>query len=223
MAKRSTAGFTLLEMMIVITVMGTMAALMAPGIAEFLADARAAAASEELVRLSRHIRARTQTVGLAHLLVYGHTSADSNGLGRIRVYEGMNNHCRQTPWTQAINGTAALGFAPVDELNLASGSYNPPTRSGAATVDDQNRQVIRLTAESVTADNAATSIDTVALCYEPSGATWQGDSDGSTVGFAFVRQSLRIRFTISRSVSSEARGRARPVTFQPGGMARFSF
>lgn len=224
MARRPQAGFTLLEMMVVITVMGTMAALLAPGVGEFLADARGAAASEDLVRLSRHIRSRTQQSGLAHLLVFSSRSDDAGGLGHVRVYEGMNNHCRQTPWTQALNGTVAQGQAPVDELNLGLAQYNPPLGgNSSASVSDTNRQVIRLTAESVTTADVATSMESVVLCYEPSGATWQGTSDGSVVGYGFARQTLRLRFTVARSVNSEARGRSRPVTFQPGGIARFSF
>src|ERR1700753_1681156 len=104
---RSRPVFTLRELMIAITIMGTMAALMAPGIAEFLADTRASAATEDLIRLSRHVRSRAQETGLAHLIVFDASNGISGALGRILVYEGMNNHCRQTPWPQTLSGTVA--------------------------------------------------------------------------------------------------------------------
>jgi prepilin-type N-terminal cleavage/methylation domain-containing protein len=217
MARRQ-AGFTLLEMMVVITVMGTMAALLAPGINEALADARASSAAEDLVRLSRAMRARSQATGLAHLLTFTSDSASAGGLGVITVHEGMNNHCRQTPWRTTITGTVANGHAPVDSLNLAHGNYNPPTGSSSPTAEDNNRQVIRMVAS-----QNEIAVTAIAICYEPSGATWQGPSAAGNVGFAFTRQVQPITFTISRTVNREARGRNRVVRFQPAGIARFTY
>ena len=212
------AGFTLLELMIVVTVMGTMAAMMAPGIGEFLADARASGASEDLIRLSRHVRARVQQTGLAHLLVYSAAVDVSGGLGRVLVYEGMNNHCRQTPWAQAINGTVANGFATVDRLDLGDSSYNAPLSGTTAKKDDLGRQVITLT---VAGSRGAP--DAAVICFEPSGATFEGVGDASEASFAFTAQNAAIVFTVRRSVSGEQRGPNRDVIFPAGGAARFRF
>lgn len=214
--RRQHAGFTLLELMIAITIMGTMAALLAPGIGEFMADARAAGASEDLVRLSRHVRARAQETGLAHLLVYSGLASDAGGLGRIRVFEGMNNHCRQTPWPQTVGGTATDGHAPVDVLDLSSSSYNPG--SSTPSIDDTNRQVIALRVA-----NAIGAPDSAVICYDPSGSTWQGTFSASSIGFVFTRQTTPITFTITRRVSGVTRGADRNVVFQPGGIARFRY
>ena len=140
---RQRAGFTLIELMIAITIMGALVAMVAPGIGEFWADARAASATEDLVRLTRHMRARTQETGLAHMLVFNGTGNESGGLRIVRVYEGMNNHCRQTPWQQTITGTDANGHAAIEVLNMASGNYNP-IASNQPTVDDRDRNVITL-------------------------------------------------------------------------------
>src|SRR4051812_38372508 len=123
---RSIEGYTLLEMSIVVLIMGAMAAMIAPGLGEFMADARASGASEELIRLDRVIRARVNQTGLAHLMLFqaSDDAAGSNGLGRIRVWEGMNNHCNQTPWLQTINGAATLGHVPVDALDMGDSAYN---------------------------------------------------------------------------------------------------
>jgi type II secretory pathway pseudopilin PulG len=206
-----------MEMMIVISIMGTMAALLVPGIAESMSDARAAGAAEDVVRLSRHVRALSQESGLAYLFVFGSNSDDSGGLGRIRVYEGMNNHCRQTPWPQAITGSTADGHAVVDGIDLLT--YNTSSGGRAPTVDDQNRQVIRLQAT----DAAGTVLTTLYLCIEPSGVTWEGASTSSNTGFTFTRQSTPITFTVSRSINSGARGAPRRVMFDSGSIARFKY
>jgi prepilin-type N-terminal cleavage/methylation domain-containing protein len=213
----SRQGFTLLELMIVITVMGTMAALLAPGIGEFMADARASSATEDLVRLSRHIRSRAQETGLAHLMVFGRTSNDRGGLGIFRVYEGMNNHCRTTPWPQTIGGSLSDGHAPVETLDMLT--YNPSGKGLNPTVGDADRQVIAVTAQTGT-DPSPTA---VILCSEPGGTTYEGATDASLAGFAFTRQTVNIKFTITRTVNSEQHGITREVNFPPGGVARFRF
>jgi prepilin-type N-terminal cleavage/methylation domain-containing protein len=216
--RRSRGGFTLLELMIVVTVMGTMAALLAPGVGEFMADARIAAATEDLVRISRHVRARSQESGLAHLLLFGGSNSDSGGLGVVRVWEGMNNHCRQTPWPQTITGLVRDGHAPVEVLDLGASQFNLGLSGNAPSIDDGGRQVISLrVAGSIGAPELAV------ICYEPSGATWQGTAGTSAVGYAFTRQTLPITFTFSRKVNSVTRGADRTVVFQPGGIARFRF
>jgi prepilin-type N-terminal cleavage/methylation domain-containing protein len=214
-------GFTLVELMIVITIMGTMAAMIAPGIGEFLADARAAAAAEALVRTSRHMQARTQQTGLAHLLVFGATNNDSGGLGVVRVYEGMNNHCRQTPWEQAKTGTVVDGHAPVDVLDLSAGDYNPATGGNLPTIDDRDRHVI-----SLRVSGSVGAPDIAVICLEPGGTVWEGAAS-TTVGAGYVfTKPLTIRpivFTISRKMNSAVRGRDRTVLLSTSGIARFKF
>lgn len=205
--------------MIVITIMGTMAAMIAPGIGEFLADARASAAAEALVRISRHMQARTQQTGLAHLLVFTATSNDgSGGLGIVRVYEGMNNHCRQTPWKEAVDGTVENGHAPVDVLNMSSGEYNPA--AGAPTALDQNRQVIALNVVNTVGMTSAV------ICLEPGGTVWEGATASDVgAGYMFTKppSTKGIKFSVSRKVNNVSRGVERTVLFSTSGIARFQF
>jgi prepilin-type N-terminal cleavage/methylation domain-containing protein len=219
--RRQQAGFTLVELMIVITVMGTMAAMIVPGIGEFLADARAANAAEGLVRLTRQMQARTQQTGLAHLMIFGATNNDSGGLGVVRVYEGMNNHCRQTPWDQARNGRDDEGHAPVDVLDLSSGDFNPGAVGSQPTYDDRDRQVI-----SLRVSGAVGAPDAAVICLEPSGAVWEGAASSIVgAGYVFTKPltSRPIVFTVSRRVNSAIRGRDRTVLMSTTGLARFRF
>lgn len=206
--------------MIVITVMGTMAAMIAPGIGEFLADSRAAGAAEALVRLSRHTQARTQQTGLAHLLVFSSAANDGGGLGVVRVYEGMNNHCRQTPWAQTITGKVEDGHAPVDVLDMSSGEYNPSAAGTTPTIDDRDRQVISLRVV------GALGVDAAVICLEPGGAVWEGVSSSvAGAGYTFTKPltTKPIVFTVSRKFNGAVRGRDRSVFFSTSGMARFKF
>jgi prepilin-type N-terminal cleavage/methylation domain-containing protein len=218
---RDRDGFTLIELMIVITIMGAMAAMIAPGIGEFLADSRAAGAAEALVRISRHMQARTQQTGLAHLLVFGSNNNDGGGLGVVRVYEGMNNHCRQTPWAQTISGNANDGHAPVDVLDLSSGEFNPTRADSPPTVDDRDRHVISLRVA-----GAVGAPDAAVICLEPGGTVWEGAASNVVgAGFVFTKplSSKAIVFTVSRKVNSAVRGRDRTVYFSTSGIARFRF
>ena len=205
--------------MIVITIMGIMAAMIAPGIGEFLADARASAAAEALVRISRHMQARTQQTGLAHLLVFTAKSNDgSGGLGIVRVYEGMNNHCRQTPWADTIGGSLENGHAPVEVLDMSSGEYNPA--AGKPTALDQNRQVITLHVVNTV------GVDSAVICLEPSGAVWEGATSSDVgAGYVFTKppSTKGIKFIVSRKMNNVSRGVARTVLFSTSGIARFQF
>jgi len=214
-------GFTLIELMIVITIMGSMVAMIAPGLGEFLADARAASASEAFVRLTRHMQSRTQQTGLAHMLVFTTANGDGGGLGVIRVYEGLNNHCRQTPWAQTIGGTDAQGHAPIEVLDMSSSQYNPVGSGGSPTIDDRDRHVI-----SMRVSGAVGAPDAAVICIEPGGGVWEGAASSTLgAGFVFTKPltTKAILFTVSRRFNGAARGRNRPLLFSTSGLARFSF
>jgi prepilin-type N-terminal cleavage/methylation domain-containing protein len=224
MTRRRSAGFTLFELTVALLIMGTMSALAAPAIGEYMSDARATAATDELVRLNRVIRARVNETGLAHLLRFSSTNnaAGSNGLGLIQVWEGMNNHCRQTPWNQTINGTLANGHFALEQLDLANSAYN--SKSGSApSASDTGRQVIRVSA---TVGGAA--VASLLLCFEPGGRTFTAVTDGTApqVGFTFTDQTAPITFSVTRTYtpsggSVQARGVVREVVYPVGGNGRF--
>jgi len=222
--KRSTEGFTLFELAIVILIMGGMAAMIAPGLSEQMADARAAGAAEELVRLHRLIRARVNSTALAHLFWFQATNdaAGSNGLGNVRVWEGMNNRCSLTPWMWTINGDPDDGHQIIDGVDMGDSAYNLPVDGADPGLDDIGRQIIRIQGRATT----------VILCFEPGGATYTGvvDAGAPDVGFVFTPQTVAETFTVTRSITiagdAEAdrpRGVPRTVVFPAGGNGRLRF
>jgi prepilin-type N-terminal cleavage/methylation domain-containing protein len=218
---RSIEGFTLLEMSIVVLIMGSMAAMIAPGLSEWMADTRASGAAEYLVRINRVVRARVNDTGLAHLMVF-RASDDAQGsyaLGKVQVWEGMNNHCNQTPWMQTIDGSVADGHQQIDGLDLGDPAYNLPMDGHAPTAADSGRQVVRL----------ADALDSklVVLCFEPGGSTFTAVNDGASasIGFRFTPQTVPVVFRVIRSVarsggSPETRGIEREIVFPAGGNGR---
>ena len=213
-------GFTLIELMIVITIMGSMVAMIAPGLGEFLADARAASAAEAFVRLTRHMQSRTQQTGLAHMLIFNTLTGDGGGLGVVRVYEGLNNHCRQTPWTQTIGGADDQGHAPVEVLDMSSSQYNPVRSGTSPTTTDRDRQVIKMQV------TGTVGVDNAVICIEPGGGVWEGAASESVgAGYVFTKPLTNkpIVFTVIREFNRGKRGRDRPLFFSTTGLARFKF
>jgi prepilin-type N-terminal cleavage/methylation domain-containing protein len=194
----SKQGFSLLELMIVIVVMGIITAMIAPGLNEFMADGRHSAAAEQLLRLHRSVRARVSETGLAHLVRFD--SAASGGRGAMQVFEGMNNHCITTPWNDAVVNGAANNHFVVDSYDM----------------DDFNKGAHRVVLTASTA--AAGAVAALDLCFQPNGMVYRRNSAGAT--WTFISLPEPVLFTITRTVDSVGRGVPRQVIFPIGGNAR---
>ncbi len=89
------AGFSLLELMIVVALIGVLAAMMAPNLTAARADAEAANATVNLVRLGSRARAHAMATNLAHLLAW---TPDANGNDSIVLLRGMRPRCNMQTW-----------------------------------------------------------------------------------------------------------------------------
>jgi prepilin-type N-terminal cleavage/methylation domain-containing protein len=209
--RRSAPGFTIIELMIALVVIGVMAATIAPSLTEVLADNRQVSAAMDIVRLARQTRARTIATGTAHMLRYrGDTSeAAGYGLGTIAVHVGMNSKCLQTPWNQSTAPAAGSGQGPREIFHMAD--YNPTNGVTAPRAADESRHVIALETR-FGAEGAAVQTE-ARICYQPNGDTYTG-----TTGLAV--QADPVLIAIRRSVDGVARGRDRQVVFPVGGNAR---
>lgn len=110
---RSREGFTVLELMIVLVIIGVGAALAAPGIGSAISDSRAADVAVDLMRLGREARSEPLTNGRAHVL---HYEAGAEGTGRLELYRGTNNGCNTQVWDLAAEDR-------IDEV--VADDYNP--------------------------------------------------------------------------------------------------
>jgi prepilin-type N-terminal cleavage/methylation domain-containing protein len=201
------AGFTIIEMMIVLCIVGVMAAAIAPSLGELLADNRQSSAAMDLVRLARQTRAQASTSGLAQLIRFrgGNDDAGANGLGAITVYAGMNTKCMRTPWQLTLTPASGTGLGPSRLFHM--GDYNPST--GTPTANDLDRHVIALSAR---LDGGQPQVD-LRVCYQPNGEVYVG-----VPGLAV--QTASVLFSITRTMDRAARGRERQVILPVGGNAR---
>jgi prepilin-type N-terminal cleavage/methylation domain-containing protein len=204
-------GFTIVELMLVMVIIGVLTTLIAPSTGVMLADARAAGAAEDIVRLHRHVRARVLQTGLAHLVMW--SGAGDNGHGTLTVLEGMNNRCSTTPWQSAIDNA----HAPIETLRMAE--YNPAPGNNPSA-NDTFRQVIQLTAKEVTG-TSFTANTGLNVCFQPNGHTYV---DAVAAGFAFTMQPANLVFVVTRRLNTGAgfvtQGLPREVVFPVSGHAR---
>jgi prepilin-type N-terminal cleavage/methylation domain-containing protein len=145
------AGFTLIEMMIAVMIIGVMAVAAAPSFSATLADSRQRSAAVDLLRLANKARSLALASGLAHLL---RIRGAGDQAGTAMVYAGLNGRCSQTPW-ETIAFVELNGHGPIETLDMAS--YNP-TGGGYVIV--------------ARALQDSTALDELWICYQPNGETW---------------------------------------------------
>lgn len=114
--RRSRAGFTLIELMIVVVIVGVTAALVAPGVMRTMGIARANRCQYDAARMFRAARTNAIGTGRAHLVELVPTA----GNVQLNVYIGDSSSCSRSTWGGII-GTAA----PVDGIAEINYTQNP--------------------------------------------------------------------------------------------------
>lgn len=113
--QRRNAGFTLLEALIVIAVIGITAALAAPALGVAMADRRAGDATHALVRIGARARSESMVLGRAHVLAF-----DGAGNGRVQLWRGRSNLCNANNWATIIAGACAGNLNCLEALDMTS-------------------------------------------------------------------------------------------------------
>jgi len=209
--RRRSAGFTIIELLIALVIIGAMAMAVAPSLSEVLSDNRQHGAAMEVLKIARHARAQSLLTGTAHMLRFRNQNdaVGSFGLGRIDLIVSMNNKCaeNQTRFVQVPR------WADMGEFNVSSAM---PTRA------DVNRQVIFLearlanpTAVAAVAE-ASVPVTDLRICYQPNGETFSGVG-----GVPFGPQVQHVLFTVRREINGSERGVSRQILLPVGGNARF--
>jgi prepilin-type N-terminal cleavage/methylation domain-containing protein len=93
------AGFTIIELMVVVTIIGIIAGLAGPTITTGIREMRASGARADVVRILNHARAASRGMGKAHLLEFN--GASDGNRGRLALYRSNGSSCLTTGW-QAI-------------------------------------------------------------------------------------------------------------------------
>jgi prepilin-type N-terminal cleavage/methylation domain-containing protein len=215
-ARKRSRGFTIIELMIALVIIGIMAATVAPALSEVLADNRQTSAAMDVVRTARQARAQAISTGLAHLLRYRNSNdkAGAFGLGTIAMYVGLNSKCRQTPWGQAFAPAVNSNQGPVHILHMRE--YNPTDGDTDPQAGDDNRHVI--TAVSQLRDDTTAALAQTLICYQPNGEIYTGAAYVNPS--SLVPQVDPVLITIGRTFNGVRRGQNRQVLFPVGGNAR---
>ena len=102
-------GFTLVEMMAVVTIIAVMIGLAGPAMMNSFGDARAEDLAGRIVNMFNGARARANGSGRAQLLRF--TLADNDGQGGLVAYEGNTSSCNVSNWAAIIAaGCGPTGF-----------------------------------------------------------------------------------------------------------------
>lgn len=193
------AGFTLVELMIVVVIIGIGAAMSAGGIANAFSEDRARRATRELVRLSRRARSDTVLFRVSHLM-WLETGA---GVNSATILRGTGPSCTNETWNTALN---------VERLNLAD-----PNDTYAQDAWPARMRVFSNT-------NTTTEVASLAVCYSPTGMMWSWSSVASaaldaTTGALLTQASGLGGYRVD-IVRTGGGGVDRHVIFPQGGSAR---
>lgn len=209
------AGFTIMELMIVLVIVGIMAMTVAPSLSEILSGSRHASAAMDLVRFVR--RARSQSIATSKAQLIRFQSAGSKKLGRIDVYSGMNNRCRQTPWTD--NSAVLIPLASRARA-FDMTDYNPSAVGVLPGLDDPDRPVIALTARTQPVVEANVLAE-VWICYQPDGMVYAATFVSPPTTAPTLRvQDMGVELRLRREIENVQHGKDRLVVLPTGGNAR---
>ena len=146
---RHARGFTLVEMMVVVTIISIVSALVLPSMAQVVRDRHAQEAAMSVLDIVRETRSRAMYRGTAHTLLIETVGTTL----RMHAYEGSTSSCRLSRFGGGL-------FDPAQRV------YSLDMTTSAFTDDGIQAAV----ATTLTA--ASTSLSTLQLCFTPMGVTY---------------------------------------------------
>jgi len=162
---RSRRGFSLIELMVVVTLVGLTAAIAVPSYSELMADRRVQDDALQVASLLREARARAMARGSAVLVAF--TNGGSSG-GVFNVYESV---------TSMPGIVSAVNRVPLGTCRAPS-RWAPLTAANAkiwaiSTADFTGTRDTVTGLQTVYRDQAGTDLNAVYLCFTPTGRVYQ--------------------------------------------------
>ncbi len=186
-------GFTLVELMVVVVIIGIMATISVPPIVERLRNRRASQAAQELALLYRNARLRALGQGFPVLVRYNSTTG-------WQVFEAMPTGSTTGACTLQMSSSCTTNLWAVAGTDYrVVGNFNPTTYTGVS--------------EAVTVTGAGV-VSTLDTCFSPRGRTFARTNTGNVL----APSTAMVDIAVTRTTN----GRGGNVSVLPNGMARLS-
>lgn len=161
-------GFTLMELMVVVTIIGILAGLAMPSVFASLREMRASSARADVVRILNLGRAAARGTGKAHLLEFNAAAAQTRG--QLAAYRSNGSSCANTDWPTILarsNNCATFATAsPADDDCIARTAF-------PNLFEVTNVYAIQLT---------EATHNLLYLCYEPGGRSfWSNQASAASL------------------------------------------
>lgn len=112
-------GFTLIELMVIVTIIAVTALIAGPGVSRALARSRAERATLDIARLGRRARSEAMAYGRAQLLQF----STANGFGRVDLWRGNTSSCTVSDWATVTGGGCAGSIDCVDFVDASQANH----------------------------------------------------------------------------------------------------
>jgi prepilin-type N-terminal cleavage/methylation domain-containing protein len=201
--KRAHPGFSLIESMVVITMIGLMAATVMPAMSEMIANQRQHSIAVDIVSLARRARDAAVLGGkYAHAIVFEQNAGGGDGV--VQIITGATSQCYRgtgVPIIGAADVQVPDGWAPtMGSVSLRGLTFGAHRVFATMEMPD------------------GTNLAAMRVCYTPSGETWvfSGTLPGGG-GEQVVPAVLRVH---RQNAFGGAAGVPREIVFMPGGTPR---
>lgn len=189
---------TLVELMVVVSIIGLTIIAFAPSFSRTMADRRCATATMELVRMGR--RARAEAIGLQRaMLVHVEFGRAPTQTARLRVLRGNVSRCDAEDWSARQNECGGdqhierTSTACTESVDLSNTRWFKEPFAMVVAMWPAGQTQLTTRPEDVVRAVATGANGSVALCYEPSGIVrWSASAPtvGNAMNFSTLNAGL---------------------------------